>query len=322
MTTAVIAPGVTSSVANDPNDIGFVNFANGTNQVPSLSNYASGFNVALNSPAWVIFADNNSAGVRALGAEHVQLASSPPVRSWRRFITGSALNEFATTAENNARNTNQLNVTYCWPGIQRTNITTGLNQVYDGLHVAAAIAGMMTGNPVPTPLTNKTLIGNGIEQITDIATYGNLQNNGVLTLSFPNDTKIPTLLTDVTTWQNDSVAANVFNQEVACRYALAYYTVRTLNQYCGTIASNITIVNPRNAYIALLNSLIYSSVNSVGILNSWDPNSLIVKFIGTGQVLQVTVNVVFVGQIRFITVNVTVNPLNIQVSSAGIITNV
>jgi hypothetical protein len=322
--TASIATGITSGPGYEPLLTALQFFGGATNGVASLANYASGLNVALTQPAWCVVIDKVNtqlSGIEYLGAQHAFIASSPIQRKWRRYITGSALGESPTTAQTNARALNEIMTTYCWPGIQASSTITGNNQTYDGNHVAAAVAGIMTGNPVVTPVTNVTLDGNGVEQLVDVSTIQQLQNNGVLVLDYPADTKIPTLLSDVDTWQNDDNPANVFNQQVACRFALSYYLVRTLQPYVGTVASNFTIVNARNATIALLNQLIYNGQNGFGLLNSWDPNSLVLSFDGNTQTLNVAVSVVFVGQNRFIVVTVTVNPLNISVSSQGVVTN-
>ena len=319
--TATIHTGVTSAPGFIPGLTALQFFSGATNGVASLADYANGLNVALTQPAWAVIVDNNTAAVRSLGAQHAFTASTPVQRKWRRYITGSALNENPITAQNNARVMNEIMATYCWPGIQRTNTTTNTNQNYDGNHVAAAVAGIMTGNSVITPVTNLTLSGNGVEQLTDTATLQALQGNGVLVLDYPADTKIPTFLSDVTTWQNDSNPANLFNQQVACQFALSYYLVRTLQPYVGTVASNFDITRASNAMIALLNKLIYNGQNGFGLLNSWDPNSLVLSFDGNTQTLNVAVSVVFVGQNRFIVVTVTVNPLNISISSQGVITD-
>jgi hypothetical protein len=318
--TASINTAITSSPAYILQQTALQFFSGATNGVPSLANYASGYNVALGQPAWVVFADNNSVGVRNLGAQHAATASTPVQHKWRRFVTGSVLGESPTTAQTNARSTNEIMATYCWPGIQRTDNVSGLNLTYDGLHTAAAVAGIMTGNPTATPVTNKTLLGNGIEQIVDLSTKQSLQNNGVLVLDYPPETKLPTLLSDVTTWQNDSNPANVFNQQIACRFALSYYLTRALKPYVGTIASSIDIGRAQNAVKAQLNQLIYNGQNSYAILNSWDPNSLVLTYDGATQTLSVAVSVIFVGQNRFIVVTISVNPLNISISSQGVVT--
>ncbi len=175
--TASIAPGVTSSPALVPGFTALQFFSGATNGVASLANYASGLNVAITQPGWCVVIDNNSAGVRSLGAQHAYLASTPVQRKWRRYVTGSALNETPTTAINNARTMNEIMATYCWPGLQATSTITGNNQIYDGNHVAAAVAGLMTGNPVAQPVTNVTLNGNGIEQQTEVAKV--VPNNSV-----------------------------------------------------------------------------------------------------------------------------------------------
>ena len=320
--TASIPSNITSSPSFAPANIALAYFSGATNGVPSLSNYANGLNVALNSPGWVVHIDSNSSGVRALGAQHAAQASSVVNGAWRRYFTGSALNETQATAETNASTISQINVSYFWPGVQRTNTTTGLNQYYDGNHVAAAAAGIATGNPVPLPMTNKNVTGNGVEQIASVASMAQLQDNGVIVLNYPLNTRVPTFLADVTTWQIDSNPANVFNQQVACRYALNYYFKSQLQPYVGVIESNFTITQIRNAVVNMLNSVIYTGNSSIGILNSWDPSTLVLIYDGSTQTLTINVNVVFVGQNIWIVVDYSINPLNIQVSSTGVITNV
>ena len=296
-------------------------FTGATNQVPSLANYASGLNVGLNQPAWAVLIDNNTPGVRALGNQHAATASTVIYRRWRRFVTGSVLGEPATTAETNARNINEITTTYCWPGIQATSTLTGLNQTYDGNHVAAAVAGIYTGNPASLPVTNKTLLGNGVEQVASLATLDLLQGNGVLVLNLYQNTRLPTFLSDVTTWQNDNNPANVFNQQVSLRFALDYYLVNSLQPYVGGVASNFTEGQIYNATARALNQVLYNGQNTIGLLNSWDTSTLQVTYSGATQTATIKVAVVFVGQNRFIVVDVTVNPLNIQISSQGVITN-
>jgi hypothetical protein len=322
--TAKIAGSLTSVPGFIPVAVTNQYFSGATNVVPSLSNYASGLNVALNVPAWVVMTDKNNTalpGILALGSQHAALASTVLQGNWRRFLCGSAVNESAVTASSNARSQNEISTTYCWPGIIATNPLTGLTQTFDGNHVAAAVAGMMTGNPVPVPVTDVTLIGIGVEQITSIATMSQLQDNGVLVLASPSNTRLPTFLSDVTTWQNDNTAANVFNQQVSCRFALSYYITRQLAPYVGGIASNFTLAAAANSVKALLNSLIYNGNNAAGILNSWDPSTLVLQYNGPTQTLYVNVAVTFVGQNIFIVVTVTVNPLNITINSQGTVTN-
>lgn len=325
LATATIANGITSATGYMPVPLNLGYFSGAVNNVPGPADYAIALNAALAVPAWAVFIDSGDPAVRALGAQHAETASSIPQRRWRRFFTGSALAESASTAQTNARNINQINCTYLWPGITKISTTTGLNQAFDGLHVSAACAGMVCGNPVAMPLTAKTLLGTGVEQTTDLSTKIALQGNGVLVLDYPGDTRIPTLMSDVTTWQNDPSAANIFNQQVACRYALAYYLLKNLQPYVGTIESSFDIGRATNAVKVLLNSLVYTGTNSNGILSSWDPNSLVLTYTGANQTLTVQVTVVLVGQVRFIPVDVSIAPLNITTSvssAAGGVTTV
>ena len=113
--TAVIPGSITSSPRLAPAPIALAYFTGANNQVPSLGNYASGFNVALTVPAWVVMADTQSLGVQALGAQHAATASTVAYQEWRRFVTGSQLNETPATASTNAHNLNEFFCTYCWP---------------------------------------------------------------------------------------------------------------------------------------------------------------------------------------------------------------
>ena len=95
-----------------------------------------------------------------------------------------------------------------------------------------------------------------------------------------------------------------------CRDFLAYSLVNALQPYVGTIASSQSITTVRNATKAALNSLIYAPGGN-GVINSWDPKSLVLTYTGATQTLNVTVNVTLVGQNRFITIYIPIQPLNL-----------
>lgn len=317
LATAALASGITSSPAVSPSNIPLTPFSGAVSVPPTLSDYASGFNVALGVPGWAVFADSNSSGVRALGAAHVANASLPNVGRWRRFFTGSSTGESVATALANAAQADQINVTYAYPGIYRVDSATGINTLFDGLHVAAAVAGMATGNAVATPLTNKPLNGTGVETKLTTSQIDQLQQGGVLPLWTPQQTGVPTIISDFTTWLVDANPENVFNQQVACRYFLGYTIVNTLQPYVGTQADPQTEAKILNAVKQALNALLANSGNANGILVSWDPNTLSLTYSGTNQLAAVVVSVVFVGQNRFITATVNVLPLSIVLSIAA-----
>jgi hypothetical protein len=66
----------------------------------------------------------------------------------------------------------------------------------------------------------------------------------------------------------------------------------------------------KNAAKSILNQLIYSPGNN-GILVSWDTSSLVLTYNGSTQTVNLTVNVVFVGQVRFILELTFVQPLSL-----------
>ena len=305
----------TNAVA--PSATGVIAFFSGATGVPPTnSSYASGLTAALSIPAWTVFCDSNSTAVQALLAQHCETASSAPYGSWRRGFTGSNIGDSVATTITNAQNLDSLQMAYLYPGIYRTNTNTGQNQLYGGLYAAAAAAAIATGNIVALPLTNKVLNGNGVEtpggtsQLT-ASQLTQLQNSGVMALwQGAQFNGPPTILSDVTTWQVDANIENTSSQQVACRYWLAYSITNILRQYVGTIASPTTEVTILNAVKRILNALIYTGGSSNGVLASWVPGSLQLTYTGTLQLASITVNVVLVGQNRYITCFATVDPLN------------
>lgn len=316
LATAAISSGVTSSSGVSPTAIPLTPFAGATSVPPTLSNYASGFNVALSQSGWTVFADSNASGVIALGVQHALTASSPANGSYRRFFTGSALGDTVATAVQKARACNAIQACFAYPGIYRTNTATGISTLYDGLHTAAAACGMATGNPPATPLTNKALTGNGVEVNLTPSQIDQLQQAGVMPIRVSPQTGVPTIISDFTTWQNDANPENVFTQQVACRYWLAYSMLNVLNPYVGTVAAPITETMILNAVKAGLNALKYSETNVNGVISTWDPTTLDLVYNGAQQLAAITVSVVLVGQNRFITEYVNIQPLNIVISGA------
>ena len=302
---------VTSSKTNLPTTIPLTHFSGGTNVPPILSDYAAGLNVALGVPAWVVIADQNITGLPALLAQHALTASSIPYRAWRRAVSGSNIGDSIAVTTAMSTSLNEIQMTYCYPGIYRNNQTTGVNTLYGGYYVAAAVAGIMAGNPVMTPLTNKSLTGNGVEVQLSTSEVDTVQQAGVLPIWVSPTTNVPTIISDFTTWQNDANPENVFNQQVAGRQYLAYVMVQAMAPYIGTIESRFSIQTQKAAATAALNGQLINAAGTVGVLNSWDVNSLNFTYTGSQQLTTVTFNCTFVGQNRFTTIEAFVQPLNL-----------
>ena len=317
LATAAIASGVTSASGLAPSVIPFTAFSGAVSVAPTLSDYASGFNVALGIPGWAVFAGSNSSGVIALGTQHVVTASETINGSWRRFFSGSSTGDSVNAAAAQARTMNAFEATYVYPGIYAVDTTTGLNTLYSGHHAAAAIAGMATGNAVATPLTNKSLVGTGVEVALTVSQINQLQEAGVMPIWIPSQTGVPTVVSDLTTWQVDSNPENVFNQQVACRQFLAYSLVNAVQPYVGTQADPLTETKVLNAVKTMLNSLLYNSGNANGVLNAWDPATLKLVYNSAQQLAAITVSVQLIGQNRFITEYVSVLPSNFTINAAA-----
>lgn len=298
---------------------GATTFFSGARGVPPVNNdYATALTTALSTPAWTVFCDSNSTAVQALLASHCEMASSAPNGAWRRGFTGSSIGDSIAFTETASRDLDSIQMNYLYPGIYRINTVTGQNQLYDGLHVAAAAAGIATGNQIALPLTNKVLNGTGVELVN----AGNpltpsqlvaLQNNGVMAIFLPQSTRVPTILSDVTTWEADNNIENTSSQQVACRYWLAYTVVNAVQPFAGTIAAPLTEVSILNAVRRALNGLIFTGGSSNGVLASWDKKSLQLIYTGSQFLAAITFNAVLVGQNRFITVFASILPLNFQI---------
>lgn len=308
--TAALHSGVMPNVSHTLANLPLTHFAGALSVPPTTGDYGTALTVALTTPGWVTFMDSNDPAVIALGVQNSVLSSTPGQNSWRRFVSGSSLGDSVTQATQQALAMNAYQAVYCYPGIYRNDSITGQNTLFSGLHVAAAVAGAMAGNVVAEPLTNKSLVGTGVEVPLSLSQINTLQSLGVLPLWTPNTTHVPTIISDLTTWQVDNNPENVFTQQVACRFGLAYSLQQGLSPYTGTIASQFGLARMKNAAISILNQLIYSPGNN-GILASWDSASLKLTYSGSNQTVNLTVNVVFVGQVRFILELVFVQPLTL-----------
>jgi hypothetical protein len=314
--TAALASGATFAASAAPVQLPFGLFAGATSVPPTTQDYANAFNIALTTPGWTVVADSNSPAVQALGAQHAQTASELPNSTWRRFFTGNPVGTAVSGAVFTAISLDSITSTLVYPGIYRTDPNTGKNRLYSALYAAAAVAAMATGNIIATPLTNKALSANGVEVPLTVSQINILQQSGVMAIRVPSQTNVPTITSDLTTWQLDSNPENIFNQQVACRFWLGYSLSNAMSNYIGSIASPVTEVAILNAVKATLNALIYTT-GSNGVISSWDPASLVLVYTGATQTANVTVNVTLVGQNRFITVFVPIQPLNFTLTATA-----
>ena len=319
--TAVSGAGSTDTIASNPATTTFTYFSGATGGIPTSGGYASALNIGLSQPAWVVLCDNNTVGVQALLAQHCELASSAPYGMWRRGVTGSSIGDSVATTETNATNLDSLQMSYAYPGIYAVSTLTNTLQLYGGLYVAAAAAGIMCGNQIALPLTNKVLNGTGVEtpggSALTTSQLSALQNNGVMAVYVPQQSQVPTILSDVTTWQVDSNIENTSSQQVACRYWLAYSVVNVLSQYIGTIATPTQEADILKDVTILLNSLINTGTGSNGVLVSWVPGSLNLTYTGSNQLAAITFQAVLVGQNRFVTCYASIQPLNFSISATA-----
>ena len=320
LATATQVSGVTSSPGVIPNVLAFTPFAGAVSVPPTLTDYANALNVALTQAGWTVFCDSNAAGVVALLTSHCFTASQPAQGRWRRGFAGSSTGQSVAASISQAQACDSITMCYVHGGVYQTSTVTGLNTLYGGHYVAAACAGMAAANAPATPLTNKSITGNGTEFNLTGGPAGQidqLQQGGVIPFTTSQITGEPTVISDFTTWQIDANPENVFTQQVACRWWLAYTLRNAAQPYIGTIADPVTEINILKAIKAALNLLIYSQGNPNGVLVSWDPNSLSLTYTGAQQLAAVTVNVILVGQNRFITETVNVLPLNFTITNAA-----
>lgn len=314
VTAQLYSSGVTTgALANIP----LTSFTGGQGVPPTLSDYSTALNTGLNSPAWAVFIDSNGQGERALLAQHCITASETANSAWRRGFTGSSVGDSVDTTVVAAQTLDAKQIGYVYPGIVVTNTTTGLDTTYGGLYAAAAAAGMVCGNAIAMPLTNKALNGVTTEVNLTVSELTQLQNAGVMCLILKSN--VPTIMSDVSTWQIDNNPENVFLQQVGNLYWVGYSLISAAQPYIGGIAAPTTTRSIKNAVKRCLNNLIYTDVGpgvgANGVLSSWSGSSLTVVYNGDTQQYQISVAVQLVGQTRFITMTAYASPYN--TSAAG-----
>ena len=321
LATATVS-GVVDAVDSLP-AIGAATFFSGARGVPPTNgDYANALTAALSTSAWTVFCDSNAPGVQALLAEHCLMAGQAPFSAWRRGFTGSSIGDTPDETMAAAIGLNEYQVNYVYPGIYRTNPMTNQPQLYGGLYAAAAAAAMATGNQIAQPLTNKPLTATGIEAANsgrplDPSQISALQNSGVMVVIAPQQTGVPSIMSDVTTWQNDNNPANTSSQQVACRFWVAYSVVAGLQEYIGTIAAPLVEVAILNAVKAILNSLIFTGAASSGVLTSWDTTSLVLVFTSSNMLAAIQFKATLVSQNRYITVFDTIAPFDFTINLAS-----
>jgi hypothetical protein len=321
LASGVLASGASNTAAYLPALANATYFTGARGVPPQTADYATALNAALQTPGWVVFCDSNATAVQALLAQHCITASTPPYGMWRRGFTGSSVGDNVTTTIANAQALDAIQMAYLYPGIYRVNTQTGQNTLYSGLYAAAAAAGMACANQIAQPLTNKPLNATGVEVALTQSQLQQLQNAGVMCVYVPQNGVnggVPTIMSDVTTWQVDNNPENTSSQQVACRFWLAYTVVAALSPWVGSIASTPTEALILQSVIRALNALIFTGGASNGVLNSWDRNSLSLVYTGSNMVAAVTFNATPVGQNRYITVTVPIQQLNITVTTASV----
>jgi hypothetical protein len=321
LATAVTGAGAADSAAAKAVSVPFSYFSGATAGLPTSGGYAAALNIGLTQPAWVVFCDNNSTGVQSLLASHCEIASSPPYGMWRRGATGSSINDTVAATQSNATALDSIQMVYAYPGIYAVSQSTGLTTLFGGLYVAAAAAGLMCGNQIALPLTNKPLNGSGVESPNGAKLTSSqlaaLQNSGVMALFVPQQTLVPTILSDITTWQADNNVENTSSQQVACRYWLAYSVINVLQQYVGSIAAPTQEAAILRTVTILLNSLIYTGTGSNGVLASWVQGSLQLVYTGSQQLAAITFQATLVNQNKYITCYASILPLNFSVTATA-----
>lgn len=313
LATAEIAANASGVAPQLPATMPLTHFSGATAVQPTNSDYIAALQVAATLPGWAVFCDSNDPGVALAGAQHAFDMSQPAAGKPRRFVSGSSIGDTVQSSQTMARDMAVIQGTYVYPGIYAIDTSTGINTLYGGLYAAAAVASMMCGNPIAQPLTQQPLFGTGVEVALSQGAGGDidlLQQAGVMPVYVSPDNGQVTIVSDFTTWQTDNNPENIFNQQVACRQALAYSLSQGLKPYVGTIASPYGMTSMKNATKSILNQLIYSPGNN-GILVSWDAKSLKLTYDGSTQSVNLTVNVVFVGQVRFVLELTFVQPLSL-----------
>jgi hypothetical protein len=284
-------------------------FSGATTEVPVVSDYASALTTAFSIPASIVFIDNNALNIQVLGVQHARQASLPVNGMPRRFITG--LNTGATPAQaiSLALQFNSRETSLVFNEIYQVSQTTNLPTLYSGLYTAASVAGMMQGNPPFTPMTNKQLNAVGVGTNLSTSTINSLQQAGVMVVNLSRATNLPVVISDLTTWNNDNNPTNVYNQQVAIGQQLNLNLIKGLDSFVGQVTNGSEGASLLNALKKVLNQAI-----ALNLLISWQPLSLTAVYNPVSQAWALTAQVMFVGQTRFVTIQLNISPTQISIT--------
>lgn len=280
--------------------MGVTYFTGGQTVAPQVSDYANGFATALNVPAWIVWCDSDSYTVQLLGAEHAKQASQAGVGGYRRFITGSVLGATPAQAIEIASALSSKETTFVYPGLKVINNTTQTPQVISGHAASAMVASFFAGQYPSQSIINVPLNATGVEQSLTAAQIQQLLSAGVMVLAQRLTNSAPSVVQDVTTWQADSNPVNVFNMLVGAAQWTAYTLNNSLQKYIGQPSSPQTLANLQQDVKKTLNALIYSTSNPIGVLASWNPNSLQVSYNGNTQSYNVSVEVQLINEGNYV----------------------
>lgn len=301
--TSTAVPNVPVAYQIVPNTL----FSGATTVIPTATDYATSLSAALSIPASIVFLDNNANNIQVLGSQHAAQASLPVNGMYRRFFTGLNTGATPAAAESLALQLNSATTTLVFNEIQRVSSTTNLPTLYSALYTAAAVAGMSQGNPAYVPMTNKTLNATGVGTNLDIPTINALQQAGVMVVNLSRATGLPVVISDLTTWNNDDNPTNVYNQQVAISQQLNLNLIQAFDPFVGQVTNGSEGASLLNAFKKVLNQAI-----SLNLLISWNPSSLTAVYNPVPQSWALTGQVMFVGQTRFVTIQLNITPTQIS----------
>jgi spore germination protein GerM len=174
--------------------------------------------IAATTRADLVWIQSSDPDCQALLKIHCLAMSTDVARKYRIGITGvnfQATSPYDGAVAGASSNDNAIAIAaataktlagpmvYCLNGTTTANPVTGVQEMLGGLGLAAQIAGMKSGTPVGTPLTNKQVTSTGTEfaNLTD-AQKTTILNSGITTVFYNVDEEQTLILQAITTYQS------------------------------------------------------------------------------------------------------------------------
>lgn len=216
--------------------------------------------------AQYLFLATTDNAAQALANQHCIEMMKVTRKRWRIFITGGPAGETESAARTRAAALDGP-TTYCWNGTAITDPASGLQRQLGGLGAAAQACGLCSGLPDNEPLSNKSILSEGLENptVSDSVLTG-LLNAGVTPIVADPIRGGVRILQALTTYQSGTNPVWRKLHGLRCQFHLLRGEERVCADVPGTAMDLGSAVSLKYKLSAFYDSEIKSAKNPYGVL--------------------------------------------------------